>query len=553
MHTEIFNNIDLLVEMAGSSLNVDDINAELITINKEINDKTQAIEDLKSIMNDARYFNASNELIDKNIEISLKSKINRLKRKIKDINSELNLIKEEESKLHNEVNKLKGQITHNEKYLTVLKKKSESSSSNNYKQIVLTEEDNLNRLKEELLKKEQKHKTVLKELELNSQALKELTQNKEQEEEKLKAITDSLNNPNSYIDEDLKKDDEAKLISLNEALEKAEKRKLELLTDPNMIGTDAKELIIKNNNAEALSKIKELVTIVKGKPFMDIENASILDEVLEKAEKERAELATLLETKDYKGLNNDVLSKRTNYINEQITKINNIISEYQTIIKEADEDIDNNISILIKEIEASITKIAGEIEEYETLLKDKSKSNKTRANLENTLQKKTKEKEIMEDLLQNYQNDLLTKISLTNALNKEIENFNQNITEYKEELKEISNIASLELNVKDFLEEEQDKDKLKAKNDEIKQIKNRKKYTKTPNEIYDQIEMSLATSTPSKTRSSKTEQTDILIDNLYEEENEPIKNSKEPQLKVVKMIPVQTIKAKDKEGDVYVA
>lgn len=551
MHTEIFNNIDLLVEMAGSSLNVDDINAELITINKEINDKTQAIEDLKSIMNDARYFNASNELIDKNIEISLKSKINRLKRKIKDINSELNLIKEEESKLHNEVNKLKGQITHNEKYLTVLKKKSESSSSNNYKQIVLTEEDNLNRLKEELLKKEQKHKTVLKELELNSQALKELTQNKEQEEEKLKAITDSLNNPNSYIDEDLKKDDEAKLISLNEALEKAEKRKLELLTDPNMIGTDAKELIIKNNNAEALSKIKELVTIVKGKPFMDIENASILDEVLEKAEKERAELATLLETKDYKGLNNDVLSKRTNYINEQITKINNIISEYQTIIKEADEDIDNNISILIKEIEASITKIAGEIEEYETLLKDKSKSNKTRANLENTLQKKTKEKEIMEDLLQNYQNDLLTKISLTNALNKEIENFNQNITEYKEELKEISNIASLELNVKDFLEEEQDKDKLKAKNDEIKQIKNRKKYTKTPNEIYDQIEMSLATSTPSKTRSSKTEQADILIDNLYEEENEPIKNSKEPQLKVVKMIPVQTIKAKDKEGDVY--
>lgn len=551
MHTEIFNNIDLLVEMAGSSLNVDDINAELITINKEINDKTQAIEDLKSIMNDARYFNASNELIDKNIEISLKSKINRLKRKIKDINSELNLIKEEESKLHNEVNKLKGQITHNEKYLIVLKKKSESSSSNNYKQIVLTEEDNLNRLKEELLKKEQKHKTVLKELELNSQALKELTQNKEQEEEKLKAITDSLNNPNSYIDEDLKKDDEAKLISLNEALEKAEKRKLELLTDPNMIGTDAKELIIKNNNAEALSKIKELVTIVKGKPFMDIENASILDEVLEKAEKERAELATLLETKDYKGLNNDVLSKRTNYINEQITKINNIISEYQTIIKEADEDIDNNISILIKEIEASITKIAGEIEEYETLLKDKSKSNKTRANLENTLQKKTKEKEIMEDLLQNYQNDLLTKISLTNALNKEIENFNQNITEYKEELKEISNIASLELNAKDFLEEEQDKDKLKAKNDEIKQIKNRKKYTKTPNEIYDQIEMSLATSTPSKTRSSKTEQADILIDNLYEEENEPPKNSKEPQLKVVKMIPVQTIKAKDKEGDVY--
>ena len=38
MHTEIFNQIDLLVSMAGSTLNTDDIESELITINKEIQD-----------------------------------------------------------------------------------------------------------------------------------------------------------------------------------------------------------------------------------------------------------------------------------------------------------------------------------------------------------------------------------------------------------------------------------------------------------------------------------------------------------------------------------
>lgn len=41
MHTEIFNNIDLLVSMANSSLNVGDIESELVTINKEIQNKNK--------------------------------------------------------------------------------------------------------------------------------------------------------------------------------------------------------------------------------------------------------------------------------------------------------------------------------------------------------------------------------------------------------------------------------------------------------------------------------------------------------------------------------
>ena len=85
MHTDIFSNIDLLIEMAGSSLNTLDIEGELKDINKEIQDKKAQIEDLKGMMNDTRYFNASSELVDKNIEVSLKSKISRLNRKIKDI------------------------------------------------------------------------------------------------------------------------------------------------------------------------------------------------------------------------------------------------------------------------------------------------------------------------------------------------------------------------------------------------------------------------------------------------------------------------------------
>ena len=43
--------------------------------------------DLKNLMEDSRYFNEANKLVDKNIEISLKNKINRLNRKLKELNN----------------------------------------------------------------------------------------------------------------------------------------------------------------------------------------------------------------------------------------------------------------------------------------------------------------------------------------------------------------------------------------------------------------------------------------------------------------------------------
>ena len=41
MHTEVFNNIDTLIEMAGASLkNMDEVNAELITLKRQIRNNT---------------------------------------------------------------------------------------------------------------------------------------------------------------------------------------------------------------------------------------------------------------------------------------------------------------------------------------------------------------------------------------------------------------------------------------------------------------------------------------------------------------------------------
>ena len=50
MHTEVFNNIDTLINMANSPLNIDEINTELITLRKNIKTKQSEIEDLKSFI-----------------------------------------------------------------------------------------------------------------------------------------------------------------------------------------------------------------------------------------------------------------------------------------------------------------------------------------------------------------------------------------------------------------------------------------------------------------------------------------------------------------------
>ena len=539
MHTEIFNNIDLLVSMAGSTLNVQDIESELITINREIQDKKSQLEDLKSMMNDTRYFNASSELVDKNIEVSLKSKISRLNRKIKDIQLKLNDVKKEEAKTHDDVIALKDRIEKNKEYISLLESKSGKLDSA-YQSIVEQENMAMESLEQELAKKDKRYQEVLRELEVHEQALKELSDKKNSDSARLREIEDNLGNPNAYIDEDLKSHDEERLNSLNESLVSLQKRRLEYLTDPNMIGMDAKELIANNDFTEALKKIKELVTIVKAKPFMDITNKQILDEELEKKEAERTELANYIDSKNYAGMSSNVAQKRIEYLNKELEKEKALILQYQEENKKIEQEIGEDLSPLIGGLEEEIRNISSEIEDYQTLLQDNTKSRKTKTNLENAILKKEKEKDAMNDILDNYKKDLLFKIKSSNRLEKLLERYNQDITQKTEEIEELNRMALFDGASKDYIEEEQDKEKLKKINDEIKQIKNCRKYDRTPDEIYDQIEMLLANTkidAPIKEEKEEENQVEVPIDGLFD--NEPTKE--EPLIKVVEMIPATTV------------
>jgi len=544
MHTEVFNNIDTLIDMAGSTLNIDEINTDLLTLRKEIKNKKADIEELNSLISDARYFNASNELVDKNIEISLKNKISRLNKKLKDIKASINSISIDENKLHEDIVQLKEKLLNNEQYLEVLTKKVETSKNNNYyKELLKKERDNVNSLNKELKEKEKEYQNILKELDLNNQALEELNNSLDTEKNRLNDILDNLKNPNAYIDEELKNSDEEKLKRLEEEIDDLERKELLLLTDAKVIGTDAKELIANNDLSEALNKIRELVTIVKNRPYMDITNKSILEEELEKKESKRVELSNLIDTKNYEAINSNAINKRLEYIAYEIENNKKGISNYENEINLIDNFINNTLGNIITNLEKEVLELEELIKEYKGLLKNKT-SLKAKSNIENALNKKEKEKKILDNLLKKYKYNFIEKLNETNILNDIIQKLEKENNDYINEEKELQKSLLLNFKTKDIIEEEKDKEELKKLNEDIKQIKTRNKYEKSVDELYDEIEMSLQiTKTSDRFSEEKNNQQKIELDNLFETSNseDPLKG----RLKVIEMIPVETIQKSD--------
>lgn len=562
MHKEVFDNIDLLIKMANSPLNIDEINTELISLKKSIRKKREEIEDLKSMMDDTRYFNASNELVDKNIEISLKNNLKRLNRKIKEIEETLENKKNEESNLFNNIKTLQQKLSDNEKYLQLLDQKvKDSNNKEYYRNLKNKEEENIKYLENELKLKEKNHEEVLKEVELTSQGLKENEAKYNSDNDKLKDILDNLKNPNAYIDLDLKSEDEKKLKGLEEELDTLEKRKIFLLTDANMIGSDAKELIAENDISSALTKIKELVTIVKSIPYMNINNKAILDEELEKKEMEREELSTLIDNKKYDKVDSDTLANRISHINKLLDKNSEKKDSYNNKINEIDEYINTTLGSTITSIEKEINDLTDTINEYYEFLKS-SNNLKTKANLESALSKKEKEKGILDDILVSYKEELLNLINETNNIKKVfIDPLEKEEEKLEKEKNNLNRLSILDLNSKDVIEEEKDKNKLKEINEEIRAIKNSIKYDKNADEVYDSIEMMLVNFADEEDKNHDFKEPELVIPDLNidvlaaEEKKEPeilepliledeieSPSLSEPEfLKVVDMIPVETV------------
>ena len=127
--------------------------------------------------------------------------------------------------------------------------------------------------------------------------------------------------------------------------------------------------------------------------------------------------------------------------------------------------------------------------------------------------------------------DLLFQIKMIQTNEKIIAKYQAYLEQKKIEKNELEHMKDVDSSSKDYIEEEKDKAELKALNDEIKEIENRKKYNKMPDEIYDEIEMLLANMEPVKKEETLKEE-DLSFDEILDDDG---------LIKVVDVIPAHTI------------
>ena len=533
MQKKLQKYIDLLIEMAGSENNYEAIKEELNEVDKEIEAKKTELKNIKKSMKDDKYLKENDRIIDENIKIGLENKKQvyqyELDKTLKLINKASIDEEDNHQALTSVISRLKSLNALldvlQDKLKVVVKDKELSSFYENMIEEVTKEVSELEKKKEILTKEYDK---VRERLEYYGNNRSELDKKIDHLNIRLEDTLEALSTPNFYVDEMLKKKDENVVDELNSELESLENNRLTLITDPTYIGKEAMKMYNEEDYTSALASIKELVTIVKAKPYMN-ESKKDLNNLLKQAETTLDEFANNMDNNTYLSEDSKIIENRISYLEHELENINNEI----TNIKDRIVDIDKNIVIKISEelhkTEDLYHKLKEDYEEYKriVLVEDDSISPRKKANLLAAYNHKKEEMDLVYNIFENYQNELEETIMNSQKLETvdliSLEKKKEDITEEIEELKKAK---SNKTKAKDVLRMEKDKATLNQLSIDVDNIKHSQKYNKSADEIYKEIESLFSGESSEPLKEIETPTLDkkdfVNLDEFKIEEEQPV-------------------------------
>lgn len=520
MQTNIFSLIEELVSMSGSSNDFDTLNSELSILEIEIPKIKEEIDELASSMTEDKYFDASQEIVDRNIELSVSKKLSKLEKEFRELQEKHEELQIKEKESVEAVDDLNKKINKTKRTISAIGERMENAKEEKTKEIytkVLEEENNkIKFLHNKLEEKNKILESVLSEVDLINDAIEKLKIEIEQSTSRLMEVRKNLINRKCYTDEILKRKDKDSLETLKNKLEDYETKKLNILTDASYIASEIKDLFINEENDKALKKLLELVTIVNAKPYMNISDITRLEEELEKLEKEQNELINMIENKEYFGSDVKYLDDRIAHLYELIEAKKAKIEEIKDEIDRIDNKMVINITNELKKAESEAYELEKSINNYHELIKnDDKKHSNTLVALQVTYNKKNGELNVINDIIDRYSKELHNLIETSSNLENEcIKRTEIEIKEYENEIEELNKIKTLSTKTKDAIEQENDKRELKKVSENITMLKQRIRFNKTAQEIYDQIEMILTTKETSVTNSEITTPAMELSENV---------------------------------------
>lgn len=525
MQKEIIQKIELLVEMADSNSVYDSLSEELRIVELDIAKLKDSINDLTKSMVDAKYMRASDRIIDENIKISLENKLSSYHVSLKEIQKKIQGISLEEEEFHQQILELEEEIATSQKFLDSLEMKLKTIGSKDksvysfYEELidVTTKEIQANKSKLDVKKKA--IESIQQRLESYADSRVALEEKINKDSLQLEATIATLSNPKAYINENAREQDEENIKKMNESLKALETRQLEILNDPTYLGHEAKDFVLSDDRTSALGKIKSLVSIVLSKPYMDFQ-LDELDEALEEAILKRDEFANLLENKKYDGTENEVLENRIQFLKlryEELTK------EKESLEKKI-KDMDTRMVKLLMESISSTKKVRDElksdIEQYKKVMEENNefKTPKKKASLSAAFHRKCEELEQVNHILSSYEKDLEDVVTKSKVLEEtDYMNLIHELREIEEEIQEFDKKKLLHNLPQDILAMEKDKSELKKLSDNVEAILQRKKYSKTPKQLFDELELSLGTMGYADSLDSSVEESPIVSDYRIDE------------------------------------
>ncbi len=491
MKEKIFILLDELVSMSESSFTTESLNLELNEIDKRIAKCRNSIKRFEDGFDDSKYFDISSQMVDRNLEVNLNKRIKKLEEETENLESLLQETLNKEKENHMELERVSGEINDASKLIKVLEQKSKNlkneESEKIYKELIDDAKASLN-------KREDKKENVLfekteieGELKSLSETKEELRKQLEDENQKLKDTQKVLSNEKNYYDYKAKKEDEEYLSGIHSQIDELEKSRLELLTDPAYLAGEVKQLVVENDMTNAISKIKELVSVIEQTPEIKEEDVNKLKEkeasLKEKIDSKKSEI----ESNAYPTQENDVLVSRAGYLNNLVQEL----TEKTNALKKCTEDIDNKIIIDLKleinHAELSKKKLEENIHELEQL---NAKNNSV--NVLSSIMAYQRELDSINKVINKEIEDLEYLVNLSCMLDNNITNMEKKISEKNIEIgnneREIS-LKSKLIDEKAKLEDEKELAKLEK---QLGYVEHRLKYKRTPQDIYNEIDCLLS-------------------------------------------------------------
>ena len=553
MHAKIIDLINILIKMSGEKDNIKSLTEELLYLDNLLPELKNELETLTLSITDDKYFDASSEIIDRNIELSLKKKISNLQEALNIQKEKIEALEQKNEEATTKYELLNKRIASCEAFINILNSRfqSDNESEGDSKYFRLLEQEKLRyeSLNEEINEAlNQKEKISLK-LEDLEKTKEELQNNLNSEKNQLEEIKQSLANKSSYIDIQRKEDDLNKAKDLESKIENTEKRKSEIIDSITYKAERAKELLLNNeeDKTEFLSKVNEITNELNSLPYQKIDDEAILREELRQLESKKDELTTLIENKKYTSSDLNVIENRLAYLENKKNLINKEIEAYKSIEKLIDNEEIIKLTDILIELRDQAKKYEIAFSEYE--LND----------MDNDKELELEKYNLLNEVITNYENDLQELISLSNNLNNQnivtCENQLKDIQEEKEHLSKKKLLHSDSINV---VEKEKDRKELKDLVDNIEKLNVRLNVGITPNQVLDQIEMLLfageetqeeipvvpetsVTETEVIKNTSVAEQTPVITNNLepeftfekLSEESKPIFNDVSPEEMII--------------------